>query len=223
MKDDKLVMHSHVCIPDHTVLSPLTVTSLFFFFKQKTAYEMSLRDWSSDGALPIWPGTLVPLEPLTHEESATLLDELDVPADARSRIADAAEGNPLFLEQMVAMLADEVPTEMPPTIHALLTARLDRLEPFEQSVLQRAAVVGKDFSRDAVVELSPEDERAQVAATLLSLTRKELVRPDHSGFADDDGFRFRHALIRDAAYAEVPKGVRTELHARFAAWLEPRE
>jgi ATP/maltotriose-dependent transcriptional regulator MalT len=74
-----------------------------------------------------------------------------------------------------------------------------------------------------VVELSPEDERAEVAPTLLSLTRKELVRPEHSGFADEDGFRFRHALIRDAAYAEVPKGVRTELHAHFAAWLEPRD
>jgi class 3 adenylate cyclase/tetratricopeptide (TPR) repeat protein len=173
---------------------------------------------------PRWPGRMLTLEPLSTRESESLLDALDVPAAARARIVDAAEGNPLFLEQMVAMLADEAPAdEMPPTIHALLTARLDRLEPFEQSVLQRAAVVGKDFSRNAVVELSPEDERAEVAATLLSLTRKELVRPDHSGFADDDGFRFRHALIRDAAYAEVPKGVRTELHARFAAWLEPRE
>jgi class 3 adenylate cyclase/tetratricopeptide (TPR) repeat protein len=173
---------------------------------------------------PRWPGRMLTLEPLSTRESESLLDALDVPAAARARIVDAAEGNPLFLEQMVAMLADEASTdEMPPTIHALLTARLDRLEPFEQSVLQRAAVVGKDFSRNAVVELSPEDERAEVAATLLSLTRKELVRPDHSGFADDDGFRFRHALIRDAAYAEVPKGVRTELHARFAAWLEPRE
>src|SRR5690348_4814464 len=173
---------------------------------------------------PRWPGRMLTLEPLSTRESESLLDALDVPAAARARIVDAAEGNPLFLEQMVAMLADEAPAEeMPPTIHALLTARLDRLEPFEQSVLQRAAVVGKDFSRNAVVELSPEDERTEVATTLLSLTRKELVRPDHSGFADDDGFRFRHALIRDAAYAEVPKGVRAELHARFAAWLEPRE
>jgi class 3 adenylate cyclase len=169
---------------------------------------------------PRWPGTAVMLDPLTTEESTALLDELDVPADARARIAEAAEGNPLFLEQMVAMLADEFPAEMPPTIHALLTARLDRLEPFEQSVLQRAAVVGKDFSRNAVVELSPEHERADVTATLFSLTRKELVRPDHSAFADEDGFRFRHALIRDAAYAEVPKRVRAELHERLADRLD---
>jgi len=172
---------------------------------------------------PRWPGTAIMLEPLTHEESTALLDELEAPPTARERIARAAEGNPLFLEQMVAMLEDEAPAEMPPTIHALLTARLDRLEPFEQSVLQRAAVVGKDFSRNAVVELSPEEERADVAATLFSLTRKELVRPERSAFVDEDGFRFRHALIRDAAYAEVPKRVRAELHERFADWLEPRE
>ena len=171
---------------------------------------------------PRWPGTTLTLEPLTRDESAALLDELDVPVDARARIVDAAEGNPLFLEQMVAMLADVATAEMPPTIHALLTSRLDRLEPFEQAVLQRAAVVGKDFSRNAVVALSPEEERADVAAALLSLTRKELVRPDHSGFADEDGFRFRHALIRDAAYAGVPKRVRAELHERFADWLAPR-
>jgi hypothetical protein len=171
---------------------------------------------------PRWPGVAVALEPLTREESTALLDELEVPADARSRIADAAEGNPLFLEQMVAMLADDAPVKMPPTIHALLTARLDRLEPFEQSVLQRAAVVGKDFSRNAVVELSPADERDEVAATLFALTRRELVRPEHAGFAGEDGFRFRHALIRDAAYAAVPKRVRAELHERFADWLARR-
>lgn len=172
---------------------------------------------------PRWPGTQILLEPLTDEESAALLDELDVPAEARERIAGAAEGNPLFLEQMVAMLAEAAPAEMPPTIHALLTARLDRLEPFEQAVLQRAAVAGKDFSRGAVVDLSPPEERDEVAATLLALTRRELVRPEHSGFADEDGFRFRHALIRDAAYAEVPKRVRADLHERFADWLAAKD
>ena len=173
-------------------------------------------------ARPRWPGASIALEPLTREESASLLDELEVPDHARSRIAEAAEGNPLFLEQMVAMLADDAPAEMPPTIHALLTARLDRLETFEQSVLQRAAVIGKDFSRNAVVELSPMDQRGDVATALLALTRKELIRPEHTGYADDDGFRFRHALIRDAAYAEVPKRVRAELHERFADWLVSR-
>ena len=170
---------------------------------------------------PRWPGTTIALEPLSAEESARFLDELDVLPEERARIVYAAEGNPLFLEQLVAMVSEQGPAEsMPPSIHALLTARLDRLEPFEQSVLQRAAVVGKDFSRNAVVALSPHEERADVSATLLSLTRKELVRPEHSGFGDEDGFRFRHALIRDAAYAEVPKRVRAELHERFASWLD---
>ena len=174
-------------------------------------------------ARPRWPGASIALEPLTRDESASLLDELDVPDDARRRITEAAEGNPLFLEQMVAMLADDAPAEMPPTIHALLTARLDRLEPFEQSMLQRAAVIGKDFSRNAVVELSPVDERGDVASALLALTRKELIRPEHAGYADEDGFRFRHALIRDAAYAEVPKRIRAELHERCADWLASRD
>ncbi|HLX18748.1 MAG TPA: adenylate/guanylate cyclase domain-containing protein [Gaiellaceae bacterium] len=172
---------------------------------------------------PRWPGTLVALEPLDADECESFLDELDVPTEERTRIVDTAEGNPLFLEQLVAMLAEQGGAKsMPPTIHALLTARLDRLEPFEQAVLQRAAIVGKDFARDAVIELSPTEERPDVTATLFALTRKELVRPEHAGFADEDGFRFRHALIRDAAYAEVPKRVRAELHERFAEWLGAR-
>ena len=172
---------------------------------------------------PRWPGALVALESLTAEESATFLDRLAVADDDRARIVDAAEGNPLFLEQLVAMLDESgAAGSMPPTIQALLTARLDRLEPFEQAVLQRAAVVGREFARSAVVELWPDAERDAVSAALLSLSRKELVRPEHAGFGDEDGFRFRHALIRDAAYAEVPKRVRTDLHERFAEHLDGR-
>ncbi|HEY2073762.1 MAG TPA: adenylate/guanylate cyclase domain-containing protein [Gaiellaceae bacterium] len=177
---------------------------------------------------PRWPGTMISLEPLSHEESATLLGELaaewPIAPEARAQIEEAAEGNPLFLEQLVAMVAEQGPTEtMPPTIHALLTARLDRLEPFEHAVLQRAAVAGRDFSLAAVSDLTPEDDREQVAATLLSLVRKEFVRPAPDRFPGDDGFRFRHALIRDAAYGGVPKRARADLHARFAAWLEARD
>ena len=177
---------------------------------------------------PRWGGASLTLEPLTEHESETLLDELarewPMPADARARIAEAAEGNPLFLEQMVAMLADGDPSaDVPPSIQALLAARLDRLEPRERSVLERAAVVGKEFWRSAVAELSPDDERGTVAASLLSLARKELVRPERSAFLGDDGFRFRHALIRDAAYSEIPKRARADLHERFADWLDERD
>jgi class 3 adenylate cyclase/tetratricopeptide (TPR) repeat protein len=173
---------------------------------------------------PRWSGESVRLEPLTPSESVLLLDELGaewpLSPEERARVSDASEGNPLFLEQMVAMLAEGKPTELPPTIQALLAARLDRLEPFERAVLERAAVVGKEFWRGAVAELSPEAERSEVSSTLLALRRKELVRPERSAVVGDDGFRFRHALIRDAAYAAMPKAVRAELHEAFAPWLE---
>ena len=178
---------------------------------------------------PRWGGGSLSLDPLTEAESQQLLDELasewPITAEARARIADGAEGNPLFLEQMVAMLSDRgtLPREVPPTIQALLAARLDRHEPLERAVLERAAVVGKEFWRGAVMELSPSDERGEVAPTLLSLVRKELVRPERSALAGEDGFRFRHALICDAVYGAMPKRARAELHEQFASWLESGE
>jgi len=148
--------------------------------------------------------------------------EWPITAGDRSRITEAAEGNPLFLEQLVAMLSDGRPGELPPTIQALLAARLDRLEQPERAVLERASVIGKEFSLGAMLELSPAPERAQVATTLLALVRKEFLRPEHTSYVGEDGFRFRHVLIRDAAYAQVPKATRAELHERFAGWLEAR-
>ena len=121
------------------------------------------------------------------------------------------------------MLAEgeQADDRVPPTIQALLAARLDQLEPLERVVLERAAVVGKEFSRGAVVELSPADEHASIGATLL-VARAQGARPPRARRAllGDDGFRFRHALIRDAAYAAIPKATRADLHERFARWLE---
>jgi class 3 adenylate cyclase/tetratricopeptide (TPR) repeat protein len=171
-------------------------------------------------ARPRWPGAGLTLGPLTDAESQELLDELatewPLTPSARQQVADAAEGNPLFLEQMVAMLAEGGPArEVPPTIQALLAARLDSLEPDERSVLERAAVLGRDFSRAAVTALS----EGEPPATLLALVRKELIRPAPSALEGDDGFRFRHTLIRDAAYAAIPKRMRAELHERAGTWL----
>jgi class 3 adenylate cyclase/DNA-binding SARP family transcriptional activator/tetratricopeptide (TPR) repeat protein len=180
-------------------------------------------------ARPRWGGTALTLGPLTDTESEQLLDELaaewPITPGARGEIADRAEGNPLFLEQMIAMISGHgaLPRDVPPTIQALLAARLDQLEPLERSVLERAALVGKEFWRGAVLELSPADERAGVSPALLSLVRKELVRPAKSAFVGDDGFRFRHALICDAAYSAMAKRTRSELHEQFAAWLERHE
>src|SRR5919109_373412 len=109
---------------------------------------------------------------------------------------------------------------VPPTIHLLLAARLDRLDAEERAVIERGAVEGKVFHRGAVTTLSAETVRPQVSTRLLALARKELIRPDRPEFAGEDAFRFRHLLIRDAAYQAMPKQQRAELHERFADWLE---
>ena len=124
---------------------------------------------------------------------------------------------------MAAMAAEagaDAPLAVPPTIQALLAARLDRLSADERAVIDRAAVCGKEFWRDAVVELTPEGERERVGALLLSLVRKDLVRPHRSAARADDAFRFGHVLIRDAAYVAIPKESRALLHECFADWLE---
>ena len=107
---------------------------------------------------------------------------------------------------------------VPPTLQALLAARLDQLEPAERSVLERGAIEGEIFHRGAVQALAPEE--TQVTPRLAALVRKQLIRPDTAQLAGEDGFRFRHLLIRDAAYDALPKAVRADLHERFAAWLE---
>ena len=148
-----------------------------------------------------------------------------VPPALRERIIDAAEGNPLFVEQMLAMLADDPEAgadTVPPTIQALLAARIDRLEPVERAVLQRASVEGRLCHRGAVAHLLDPTGAAGLGGVLLTLTRKELLRPDRALYEGDDGFRFSHVLIRDVAYASMPKELRAELHARLASWLEAR-
>jgi class 3 adenylate cyclase/tetratricopeptide (TPR) repeat protein len=218
-----------------------------------------VADWSRDAAIllvclarpellderPGWGGgklnaTSVLLERLNDDESAELVGNLlgraGLAESVRARISEAAEGNPLFVEEMLAMLIDDgllersngdwVPTgdidsvSVPPTIQALLAARLDRLSHDERSTIERASVEGKVFHRGGVVELSPADTRDSVTEHLKSLVRKELIRPDSAQFATEDAFRFRHLLIRDAAYDGMPKELRAELHERFAGWLE---
>jgi len=166
------------------------------------------------------PGSGVLLDPLTEEQSYALLDEIaqewPLDAKARQRIAEAAEGNPLYLEQMAAMLAEGGPADaIPPSIHALIAARLDRLPAEERRVLECAAVAGKEFTRSALRRLSPEADQSEIDAGLLSLSRKDLLaaRPGR-----EDAYRFRHALIREAAYAGTAKELRAQLHERFADW-----
>jgi class 3 adenylate cyclase/tetratricopeptide (TPR) repeat protein len=166
---------------------------------------------------PAWPATLR-LEPLADEDVDELIPER-IAGELREKITRAAGGNPLFIEEMLAM-AGEASGEVivPPTLQALLAARLDQLEAAERSVLERGAVEGEIFHRGAVQALAPDE--TQVTPRLAALVRKALIRSYEPQLAGEDGFRFRHLLIRDAAYDSLPKATRAELHERFAAWLQ---
>jgi class 3 adenylate cyclase/tetratricopeptide (TPR) repeat protein len=196
---------------------------------------------------PAWASAIpnaatIRLDPLTEEDSERLIDNLlgraPLEEEVRARIRHVAEGNPLFVEEILRMLVDHgllrrddgrwtaagdlSQITIPPTINALLSARLERLSREERAVIQRASVVGKVFWWSAVSELSPAPEQAAVGRHLQALVRRELVRPDRSRFTGEDAFRFSHILIRDAAYAETTKEARADLHERFAGWLERR-
>jgi class 3 adenylate cyclase len=194
---------------------------------------------------PGWAGgklrsTSVVLGPLNQDEVsrlvANLLGGTAASPSVERRIMEAAEGNPLFVEEFLAMLledglvrrvgdewigmADLATIATPGSIRALLAARLDRLPIREREVLQLAAVVGKTFTRGAVEALVGADALPDVAEGLESVVRKEIIRADRSSPDSVDGYRFRHILIRDAAYAALPKGERAELHERFADFQE---
>jgi len=183
----------------------------------------------------------VVLQPLSEDESSQIVDHLigdaPLPREVRGRIVKASEGNPLFVEQMLSMLVDDgliakdergrwvVKGELqqlsvPPTISALLSARLDRLGSEEKAVLERGSVVGPVFYGGAVRWLSPEPLRPRVPGSLASLERKQMIRPDTSDVSGEDAYRFHHILIRDAAYNGLLKRARVELHETLAEWLE---
>jgi DNA-binding SARP family transcriptional activator/tetratricopeptide (TPR) repeat protein len=174
-------------------------------------------------ARPEWGRDAIALERLSQEESRALLAGLpDVEAPAEMVVA-AAEGNPLFLEQLAVHASDAGPeAAMPPSLEALLASRLDRLSPDERGVIERAAIAGREFTRAAVDALSPPDEAAAAGPLLLGLVRRRWLRPDLAADPGEDGFRFDHMLVRDAAYAAVPKTRRAELHERLARWLDER-
>ena len=182
---------------------------------------------------PGWRTTTdtIPLAPLSSDESETLLAELGAEAElserTRTRILDAAEGNALFVEQLLAYLTEDVGPErleeaVPPSIDALLASRLDTLDSEDRAVLERAAVVGKDFLRSAILHLSPPEAVALLDGRLVGLERRGLVHARRSQGAAQDEFRFHHVLIRDVAYAGITKERRADLHERHGAWLEQR-
>ncbi len=164
------------------------------------------------------------LEQLSDTEIAELVETLGVEEPGlRRRITSTSEGNPLFAEQLAAMVADSGHTgsiELPASIHALLAARIDGLEPAERRTLERACVVGKEFWHRAIVELSSPADQPYVTGRLMALVRKGLVAPSRSELPGEDTYRFRHSLVCDETYAGMPKAVRAELHEQFARWLQ---
>ena len=182
------------------------------------------------------------LEPLVAGEIHALIENLlgraGLEPALEAQVAAAAEGNPLFVEELLRMLIDDGALvrdnghwvaagdlsglAIPPTIHALLAARLDRLAVPERGTLQRASVIGRTFWWGAVSRLSPEQDRPRVPGDLQTLVQKELISPDSPSLAGEDAFRFGHILLRDAAYRGLPKQARAELHERFAGWLEEK-
>ncbi|HEU5491782.1 MAG TPA: adenylate/guanylate cyclase domain-containing protein [Gaiellaceae bacterium] len=179
---------------------------------------------------PDWGGgklnaTSLLLEPLGAGDCAELIERLGTDAlDAglRERITVASAGNPLYVEEMLAMVREhggEGEILVPPTIHALLQARIDSLDGDVRVVMERGSVEGEVFHRGSVAVLSPDPVRTEVESHLATLVRKELIRSTSPIYPEDEGFRFRHLLIRDAAYESLPKATRAELHESFARWL----
>jgi class 3 adenylate cyclase/tetratricopeptide (TPR) repeat protein len=169
---------------------------------------------------PTWGGgklnaTTVLLAPLSAAESEALLGD-GLEPDERARIVAAGGGNPLFLEELAALTREDGPsTVVPVTVQALLAARLERLPAAEREVLEHGSVEGEVFHHGAVRALAG----GPVQPVLDALVRKDLVRPHPATLADDEAFRFRHLLIRDAAYDALPLRKRADLHERFADWL----
>ena len=183
---------------------------------------------------------VIRLEPLVPRSALELVRAQPggdaIPVELAEQIRAAADGNPLFVQEIVGGLRDsqalrlvdgawafsgdaEV-VQIPATIRALLGARIERLPQDERNVLERAAVMGGSFESEALLELLPGVDRATLGTQLRSLVRRELIQSDRAQISGGDAFRFKHLLVRDAAYASLPKSDRAELHAACASWLE---
>ena len=169
----------------------------------------------------------IQLAPLGEDPAAALLDSLSaghsIAPSTWARLIETAGGNPLYLEQLAVSLSEQSGSDirpaLPPTLQALLSARLQRLGPGASSVLVRAAIVGKDFGERETRELLPVEARAPFSRNLQTLIAKGLVQPG-PGRSSHQEYSFRHSLIQEAAYHSIPKSLRAELHHRYADWIE---
>jgi class 3 adenylate cyclase len=175
------------------------------------------------GGLPAY--SAVSLEALGAEDSRQLAASLlrsDAAAPAIRRVAETAEGNPLFIEELAASAAElpgSASEHLPTTIRELVSARLDALPPTERHLLLDAAVVGKVFWRGALERMKRNG--ASVSASLDSLEARDLIRRESSSWIEgEEQFTFKHVLIREVAYATLPRVTRKERHAAVAEFLE---
>jgi tetratricopeptide (TPR) repeat protein len=181
---------------------------------------------------PSWGGgrtraLSIELEPLgkadAEQLAEALMGESALTRELRADVLDKTEGNPLFLEETVRMLAqdDSEVDGIPDTLQALIAARIDLLPVAQKTLLQRAAVIGRTFWHGALAHLSPDVE--DVDEVLEELLLRDFVRPEsRSTLSGDRAYRFKHVLIREVAYSGLPKAARAEHHMHFAAWLRER-
>jgi class 3 adenylate cyclase len=173
----------------------------------------------------------IDVEALNEADSQALVEQLvgdaGVATELSDRVAASAEGNPLFVEELVRMLMEErhlgrdtSALPMPPTIQAVLAARLDRLDSSELAILKAAAVIGESFSDEAALLLAGRRDSAELEAHLGALVRKQIIEADGGRFGGRRTFSFKHILLRDVAYQGILKAQRADLHERYADWLE---
>jgi class 3 adenylate cyclase/tetratricopeptide (TPR) repeat protein len=179
---------------------------------------------------PAWGGgkvnaaTLL-LSPLSDDETARLVHELlgrtVLPAELQTALLERAGGNPLYAEEFVRLVEEErEDVELPESVQGIIAARLDLLGPDEKRLLQDAAVAGRTFWRGEVAAIGERDSRA-VERALHDLARREFVqRERRSSVAGEAQYAFRHALVRDVAYGQIPRAERAGKHRRAAEWIE---
>jgi DNA-binding SARP family transcriptional activator len=167
---------------------------------------------------PAWvsPGqgrAVIVLDALADDDAQRLVGRAGaVAAETAARIVATAEGNPLFLEQLVAVGEESGEPVLPTTIQAVLAARIDRLEPAERAVLEEASVQGRSFHVGAL------EDGPRASGRLVALVSRQMIRPERSALSGEDAFRFAHVLIREAAYRGLPKQRRAQLHEHVARW-----
>ena len=164
------------------------------------------------------------ISPLSDDDTARLLagllERAVLPAEKQAELLARAGGNPLYAEQFARLIQEGGGAELPENVQGIIAARLDGLPPEEKQLLQDASVLGKVFWLGAVSAVGSV-ERGDAEARLHGLARKEFVRRERrSSVSDEDEYAFRHVLVRDVAYSQIPRGGRANRHERAAAWID---